>query len=70
MLGITSPWVGQSLVVFNIVFLVVGLSFPWVGQSLVVFNVVFLVVGLSLIVTARLGFQDLVFADLTFTFSS
>ena len=47
-----------------------GITSPWVGQSLVVFNVVFLVVGLSLIVTARLGFQDLVFADLTFTFSS
>ncbi|KAF3534675.1 hypothetical protein DY000_02041254 [Brassica cretica] len=44
-----------------------GTTSPWVGQSLVVFNVVFLVVGLSLIVTARLGFQDLVFADLTFT---
>ena len=35
------------------------------GQILVVFDVVFLVVGLPSIVLARLGFQDLVFGDLT-----
>ena len=35
------------------------------GQSLVVIDVVFLVAGLSSIVSARLGFQDLVFGDLT-----
>ena len=34
-------------------------------QILVVFDVVFLVVGLPSIVLARLGFQDLVFGDLT-----
>ena len=35
------------------------------GQILVVFDVGFLVVGLPSIVLARLGFQDLVFRDLT-----
>ncbi|KAF3567185.1 hypothetical protein DY000_02011646 [Brassica cretica] len=35
------------------------------GQSLVVFDVVFPVVGLPSIVFARIGFQDLVFGDLT-----
>ncbi|KAH0901855.1 hypothetical protein HID58_041358, partial [Brassica napus] len=34
------------------------------GQSLVVFEVVFLVVGLPLILSSRLGFQDMVFGDL------
>ena len=38
---------------------------PWLGQILVVFDVVFLVVGLPSIVFACLGFQDLVFGDLT-----
>ncbi|KAF2610354.1 hypothetical protein F2Q70_00010012 [Brassica cretica] len=35
------------------------------GQSLVVIDVVFLVAGLPSIFSARLGFQDLVFSDLT-----
>ncbi|KAH0883351.1 hypothetical protein HID58_059447, partial [Brassica napus] len=35
------------------------------GQSLVVFEVVFLVVCLPLILPSRLGFQDMVFGDLT-----
>ncbi|KAH0859179.1 hypothetical protein HID58_044110, partial [Brassica napus] len=35
------------------------------GQSLVVFEVVFLVVGLPLLLPSRLGFQDMVFGDLT-----
>ncbi|KAH0930102.1 LOW QUALITY PROTEIN: hypothetical protein HID58_015829, partial [Brassica napus] len=35
------------------------------GQSLVVIDVVFLIVGLPSIVSARFGFQDLVFGDLT-----
>ncbi|KAH0892530.1 LOW QUALITY PROTEIN: hypothetical protein HID58_054959 [Brassica napus] len=35
------------------------------GQSLVVIDVVFLVAGLPLIVYIRLGFQDLLFGDLT-----
>lgn len=39
------------------------------GQSLVVFDVVFLVVGLPSIVSVRLGFQDLVFGDLTYMLS-
>ncbi|KAL0667585.1 hypothetical protein Bca4012_030289 [Brassica carinata] len=38
-----------------------GTASSWLGQSLVVFDVVFLNVGLPSIVTARLGFQDLVF---------
>ncbi|KAF3510297.1 hypothetical protein F2Q69_00010000 [Brassica cretica] len=42
-----------------------GTGFPWLGQSLVVFDVVFLVVGLPSIVSACLGFQDLVFGVLT-----
>ena len=36
------------------------------GQSLVVFDVVFSVVGFPSIVSACLGFQDLIFGDLTF----
>ncbi|KAH0869037.1 hypothetical protein HID58_076059, partial [Brassica napus] len=39
------------------------------GQSLVVFDVVFPVVGLPSLVSARLGFQDLVFGDLTYMLS-
>ncbi|KAH0892699.1 hypothetical protein HID58_055128, partial [Brassica napus] len=35
------------------------------GQSLVVFEVVFLVVGLPLLLPSRLGFQDMVFGNLT-----
>ena len=35
------------------------------GQSLVVFKVIFLVVSLPSIVLSRLGFQDMVFGDLT-----
>ncbi|KAL0838252.1 hypothetical protein Bca101_090142 [Brassica carinata] len=35
------------------------------SQSLVVFEVVFLVVGLPLLLPSRLGFQDMVFGDLT-----
>ena len=35
------------------------------GQSLIIFYVVFLVVGLQWVVPAQLGFQDLVFGDLT-----
>ncbi|KAH0888993.1 hypothetical protein HID58_051422, partial [Brassica napus] len=35
------------------------------SQSLVVFEVVFLVVGLPLLLLSRLGFQDMVFGDLT-----
>ncbi|KAL0643829.1 hypothetical protein Bca4012_042119 [Brassica carinata] len=42
-----------------------GTASPWLGQSLVVFDVVFFVVGLLSIVSARLGFQDLVFGSLT-----
>ena len=42
-----------------------GTASSWLGQSLVVFDVVFLNVGLPSIVTARLGFQDLVFGVLT-----
>ncbi|KAF3540001.1 hypothetical protein F2Q69_00025166 [Brassica cretica] len=42
-----------------------GTTSPWLGQSLVVFDVVFLVVGLPSIISARLGFQDLVFGVLT-----
>ncbi|WZZ67221.1 hypothetical protein YC2023_078591 [Brassica napus] len=42
-----------------------GTTSPWLGQSLVIFDVVFLVVGLPSIVSARLGFQDLVFGVLT-----
>ena len=38
------------------------------GKSLVVIDVVFLVDGLPSIVFARLGFQDLVFGDLTSMF--
>ena len=38
-----------------------GTASPWLDQSLVIFYVVFLVVGLPLIVSARLGFQNLVF---------
>ncbi|KAH0903069.1 hypothetical protein HID58_042572, partial [Brassica napus] len=40
------------------------------GQSLVVIDVVFLIVGLPSIVSARLGFQDLIFGDLTSTLFS
>ncbi|KAF3578454.1 hypothetical protein DY000_02031224 [Brassica cretica] len=42
-----------------------SLSSSPLDQSLVVFDVVFLVVGLLSIVSARLGFQDLVFGVLT-----
>ena len=35
------------------------------GQSLIILYVVFLVVGLQWVVPAQLGFQDLVFGDLT-----
>ena len=42
-----------------------GNASPWLGQSLVVLDVVFFVVGLPSIVSARLGFQDLVFGVLT-----
>ncbi|KAL0900075.1 hypothetical protein Bca101_084036 [Brassica carinata] len=43
-----------------------GTASPWVGSKLVVFDVVFLVVCLSSIDYAHLGFQDLVFGDLTY----
>ncbi|KAF2578782.1 hypothetical protein F2Q68_00005820 [Brassica cretica] len=46
-------------------YLMLGTVSPWLGQSLVVFDVIFLVVGLPSIVSARLGFQDLVFGVLT-----
>ncbi|KAF3519365.1 hypothetical protein DY000_02059233 [Brassica cretica] len=42
-----------------------GTASPWLGQSLFVFDFVFLVVGLPSIVSARFGFQDLVFGVLT-----
>ncbi|KAF3576515.1 hypothetical protein DY000_02030428 [Brassica cretica] len=42
-----------------------GTASSWLGQSLVVFDVVFLNIGLPSIVSARLGFQDLVFGVLT-----
>ncbi|KAH0856940.1 LOW QUALITY PROTEIN: hypothetical protein HID58_085201, partial [Brassica napus] len=41
------------------------LNLVGLGQSLVVIDVVFLVAGLLSKVSARLGFQDLVFGDLT-----
>ncbi|KAF2586807.1 hypothetical protein F2Q70_00037549 [Brassica cretica] len=41
-----------------------GTASPWLGQSLFVFDFVFLVVGLPSIVSARFGFQDLVFGVL------
>ena len=41
-----------------------GIASSWLGQSLVIFDVVFLNVGLPSIVSARLGFQDLVFGVL------
>ncbi|CAN6844240.1 unnamed protein product [Brassica oleracea] len=42
-----------------------GTASPWLGQSLFVFDFVFLVVGLPSIVSARFGFQILVFGVLT-----
>ncbi|KAF3601658.1 hypothetical protein F2Q69_00037510 [Brassica cretica] len=45
--------------------LMLGTASPWLGQSLFVFDFVFLVVGLPSIVSARFGFQDLVFGVLT-----
>ncbi|KAL0756501.1 hypothetical protein Bca101_094169 [Brassica carinata] len=42
-----------------------GTASPWLGQSLFVFDFVFFVVGLPSIVSARFGFQDLVFGVLT-----
>ncbi|KAF3511924.1 hypothetical protein F2Q69_00010155 [Brassica cretica] len=45
--------------------LMLGTASPWLGQILVVFDVLFFVVGLPSIVSARLGFQDLVFGVLT-----
>ncbi|KAL0711550.1 hypothetical protein Bca4012_018528 [Brassica carinata] len=43
-----------------------GTASPWIGSKFVVFDVVFLIVCLSSIAYARLGFQDLVFGDLTY----
>ncbi|KAH0901511.1 hypothetical protein HID58_041014 [Brassica napus] len=45
--------------------LMLGTASPWLGQSLFVFDFVFSVVGLPSIVSARFGFQDLVFGVLT-----
>ncbi|KAF3509963.1 hypothetical protein F2Q69_00009426 [Brassica cretica] len=45
--------------------LMLGTASPWLGQSLFVFDFVFLVVGLPSVVSARFGFQDLVFGVLT-----
>ncbi|KAF3604248.1 hypothetical protein F2Q69_00038152 [Brassica cretica] len=42
-----------------------GTASPWLDQSLFVFDFVFFVVGLPSIVSARFGFQDLVFGVLT-----
>ncbi|KAH0859845.1 hypothetical protein HID58_088106, partial [Brassica napus] len=46
----------------------VKLHLVGLGQSLVVIDVVFFVAGLPSIVSARLGFHDLVFGDLTSMF--
>ncbi|KAL0854719.1 hypothetical protein Bca101_059871 [Brassica carinata] len=43
-----------------------GTASPWVGSELLIFDVVFLVIGLPSIVHVRLGFQDLVFGDISF----
>ncbi|KAH0899413.1 hypothetical protein HID58_048981, partial [Brassica napus] len=43
----------------------VKLHLTGLGQSLVVINVVFLVAGSPSIVSARLGYQDMIFGDLT-----
>ena len=42
-----------------------GTASLWVGSELVVFDVVFLIFGLPSVVPARVGFQDLVFGDMT-----
>ncbi|KAF2584187.1 hypothetical protein F2Q70_00037420 [Brassica cretica] len=42
-----------------------GTASPWLGQSLFVFDFVFFVIGLPSIVSARFGFQDLVFGVMT-----
>ncbi|KAF2586266.1 hypothetical protein F2Q70_00037164 [Brassica cretica] len=55
----------QSLLFFLRFQLMLGTASPWLGHSLFVFDFVFLVVGLPSIVSARFGFQDLVFGVLT-----
>ncbi|KAH0942165.1 hypothetical protein HID58_001802 [Brassica napus] len=45
--------------------LMLGTASLWVGSELVVFDVVFLIFGLPSVVPARVGFQDLVFGDMT-----
>ncbi|KAF3534469.1 hypothetical protein DY000_02040357 [Brassica cretica] len=63
-----SGWSGQYwLLLFFLRFqLMLGTASPWIVSELVFFDGVFLVVGLPSIVSARLGFQDLVSMALPF----